>query len=98
MFVFACKDTEKNANGMTPYCQMLILFHLLHASHLFTDHSQRGAVGSEDAVQTLCLLGGVVGIGVAHLPLLMLRNGEAAPTPEVATSKLTTLLSIVGNE
>ncbi len=70
----------------------------LHPLYLLTDDSQRSGVGHEDAVQALRLLGGVVGIVVAHLPLLVLRLGKSTPAPEVAASEVSTLFGIVGNE
>ena len=71
---------------------------MAHTLHLRTDNVKCSGVCSEDGVQALRLLCRVVGIGVAHLPLLVLGLCETAPTPEVTTGELTTTLGIVGNE
>ena len=41
---------------------------------------------------------GVVGIVVAHLPLLMARLSQAAPSPEITARKQATLLSMVSHQ
>ena len=84
---------KEGGNDFPPFS-----FHLTHAFHLFADDGQCRRVRGEDGVQTLCLLGRVVGIVVAYLPLLVLRTGKTAPTPEVAAGKESALLGIVSHQ
>ena len=62
------------------------------------DDGQCRGVSSEHRVQSLSLLGRVVGIVVTGLPLLVCGLGQSAPAPEVTTGKLTALLGIVAHQ
>ena len=44
------------------------------------------------------LLSRITGVVITYLPLLMLRIGKAAPSPEVATGKVTARCSIVAGK
>ena len=84
---------KEGGNDFPPFS-----FHLTHAFHLFADDGQCRRVRGEDRVQPLRLLGWVVGIVVAYLPLLVLRTGKTAPPPEVAAGKESALLGIVSHQ
>ena len=55
--------------------------HLAHTLHLRLYDTERGSVGGKYRVQSLCLLSRIVGIRVAHLPLLVQRLGKTTPAP-----------------
>ena len=74
------------------------LFYPAHTVYLRADDSQCGGISGKDGVQSLSLLGRVVGIGITHLPLLMLRLCETSPSPEVTAGELTSALRIVSNQ
>ena len=79
-------------------CRMFVLFDFFHSIHLLTDDFQRRGVTCEDAIQSLSLLCGVVGVVVANLPLFVFRLGKTAPSPEVAAGKLPALLGILNHQ
>ena len=64
----------------------------------FADDVERRAVGAEYGVEALRLLGWVARVGVAHLPIVMLGLGLAAPSPEVASRKEAAALAGVVDE
>ena len=103
VYKFRCKDTTNFPISVILYylsrvLSLLSLLNLAHSVHLFTDYGQGCGVAGEDGVQSLSLLGRVVGIVVAHLPLLVLGLCKATPAPEVAAGKLASLLGIVGDK
>ena len=73
------------------------LFYPAHTVYLRADDSQCGGISGKDGVQSLSLLGRVVGIVVAHLPLLVLRPGQSTPSPEVAAGEVAAALSVVSH-
>ena len=79
-------------------CFQCLFSYLIHSIYLTLHYQQGGMVGRENGVQALCLLSWVAGVVITHLPLLMFWIGEAAPSPEVATGKVTAGCRIVANK
>lgn len=70
----------------------------LELTYNTSDNIKRGGIAVKNRIKPLCLLGWVIGVRVTDLPLFMARTGLTAPTPKVASGKLSAFPCIVSNE
>lgn len=75
-----------------------ICLFFLDQTDFLADHLQRRLVFGKDRVESLLLLSGIAGIGIAHLPLLVAGLCESAPSPEVAACEASASFHVVGHE